>query len=86
MDTRKYEKIGEYPQNGYPTDMGTGTRRIFIQRIGYGGATTRTLPTLLTSLDLARSRPRPTCINMSLVRIRIVSPQYMLELTSVNRV
>jgi len=30
--------------------MGTG--RIFIQRVGYGGATTRTLPAPLTSLGL----------------------------------
>jgi len=30
--------------------MDTGTGRIFIQRVGYGGATTRTLPTPLTSL------------------------------------
>jgi len=44
------KKIGEYPHNGYPTNMGTGTRRIFIQRVGYGGATTRTLPAPLTSL------------------------------------
>jgi len=44
------KKIGGYPHNGYPTDMGTGTRQIFIQRVGYGGATTRTLPALLTSL------------------------------------
>jgi len=31
-------------------DMGTGTGRIFIQWVGYGGATTRTLPAALTSL------------------------------------
>jgi len=30
--------------------MGTGMRRIFIQRVGYGGTTTRTLPAPLTSL------------------------------------
>jgi len=35
------KKIGGYPYNGYPTDMGTSTRRIFIQRVGCGGATTR---------------------------------------------
>jgi len=41
-----------YPHNGYLTDMDTDTdtRQIFIQRIGYGGATTRTLPVPLTSL------------------------------------
>jgi len=44
------KKIDGYPHNGYPTDMGTGTAQIFIQRVGYGGATTRTLPALLTSL------------------------------------
>jgi len=44
------KKIGGYPHNEYPTDMGTGTRQIFIQRVGYEGATTRTLPTPLTSL------------------------------------
>jgi len=44
------KKIGGYPHNGYPTDMGTGTGRIFIQRVGYGGTTTRTLPAPLTSL------------------------------------
>jgi len=42
------KKIDGYPHNGYPTDMGTG--RIFIQRVGYGGAITRTLPVPLTSL------------------------------------
>ena len=46
------KKIDGYPHNGYPTDMGTGTGRIFIQRVGYGGATTRTLPAPLTSLIL----------------------------------
>ena len=30
--------------------MGTGTRQIFIQRVGYAGATTHTLPAPLTSL------------------------------------
>jgi len=30
--------------------MGTGTGRIFIQRVGYKGTTTRTLPAPLTSL------------------------------------
>jgi len=44
------KKIDGYPHNGYPTDMGTGTGQIFIQRVGYGGATTRTLPASLTSL------------------------------------
>jgi len=46
------KKIGGYLHNGYPTDMGTGTRQIFIQRVGYGGATTRTLP--LTSLTVTQ--------------------------------
>jgi len=44
------KKIDGYPHNGFPTDMGMGTRQIFIQRVGYGGATTRTLPARLTSL------------------------------------
>jgi len=44
------KKIGGYSHNKYVMDMGTGTRRIFIQRIGYGGATTCTLPAPLTSL------------------------------------
>jgi len=34
------KKIGEYPHNGYPTDM----RRIFIGRVEYEGVTTRALP------------------------------------------
>ena len=42
------KKIHGYPHNGYPTDMGTG--RIFMERVGYGRATTRTLPAPLTSL------------------------------------
>jgi len=29
------KKIGEYPHNGYPTNMDTGTKHIFIQRIRY---------------------------------------------------
>ena len=44
------KKIGKYPHNGYPTDMGTGTGRIFIQHVGYEEATTHTLPAPLTSL------------------------------------
>jgi len=52
VDTRGYEKIDGYPHNGYLTDMGTGTGQIFIQRVGYGGATTRTLPAPLTSLGI----------------------------------
>jgi len=35
--------------DGYPTDMDTGIWQIFIQRIGYERATTRTLPVPLTS-------------------------------------
>jgi len=46
------KKIDGYPHNGYPTDMDTGTRQIFIQQIGYEGATTRTLPAPLTSLHM----------------------------------
>jgi len=38
------KKIDGYPHNGYSTDMGMGTGQIFIQRVRYGGATTRTLP------------------------------------------
>jgi len=30
------KKIDEYPHNGYLMDMDTGTKRIFIQRVGYG--------------------------------------------------
>jgi len=41
------KKIG-----GYPTDMGTEIGQIFIQQVGYGGTTTRTLPALLTSLKM----------------------------------
>jgi len=49
------KEIGRYPHNGYPMDMGTGTGRIFIQQVGYGGATTRTrtLPAPLTSLNVS---------------------------------
>jgi len=50
VDTRGYEKMDGYRYNGYPTDMGTGTGQIFIQRVGYKGAITRTLPAPLTSL------------------------------------
>jgi len=46
------KKIDGYPHNEYPTDMDMGTGQIFIQRVGYGGATTRTLPAPLTSLIL----------------------------------
>jgi len=45
------KKIGGYPHNGYPTDMGTGTGRIFIHRVGYEGVTTRTLPAPLIALN-----------------------------------
>jgi len=51
VDTREYEKIGGYSHDEYSTDMGTGTGRIFIQRVGYEGVTIRTLPTPLTSLQ-----------------------------------
>jgi len=44
------KKIDGYPHNGYLTDINTGTGRIFIQRVRYGRATTRTLPVPLTSL------------------------------------
>jgi len=44
------KKINGYPHNGYSMDMGTGTKLIFIQRVGYVGVTTRTLPSPLTSL------------------------------------
>ena len=47
------KKIDRYPHNGYPTNMGMGTGRIFIQRVGYEGATTRTLPAPLTSLGIS---------------------------------
>jgi len=46
------KKIDGYPHNRYPTDMDTGTGQIFIQRIGYGGGTTRILPIPLTSLPV----------------------------------
>jgi len=52
------KKIDGYLHNGYSMNMSMSTGRIFIQRgrifiqrVGYGGATTRTLPALLTSLD-----------------------------------
>jgi len=44
------KKIDGYLHIGYPTDMDTGTRQIFIQQLRYVGATTHTLPTPLTSL------------------------------------
>ena len=44
------KKIGGHSHDRYPTDMGTGMGRIFIQRVGCGGATTRTLPAPLTFL------------------------------------
>jgi len=46
------KKIYGYSHNGYPTNMDTGMERIFIRRIGCGGATTRTLPAPLTSLTI----------------------------------
>jgi len=59
VNTREYpwipadmKKIDGYPHNEYPTDMGMGTGRIFIQRIGYEGATTHTLSAPLTSLTV----------------------------------
>jgi len=45
------KKLCGYPHNGYPTDMNMGIRQIFIQWVGYEGATTCTLPAPLTSLD-----------------------------------
>jgi len=47
------KKMDGYPHNRYLTDMNTGTGWKFIQRVGYGGATTRTLPAPLTSLILS---------------------------------
>jgi len=38
------KKLCEYLHNGYPMDMDTSTGRIYIQRIGYEGATTYILP------------------------------------------
>jgi len=29
------KKIDGYPHNGFPTNIGTGTWHIFIQRVGY---------------------------------------------------
>jgi len=51
------KKIGGYPHNGYPTDMSTCTGQIFIQRVGYEGATIRTIPAPLKSLLV-------TCVNI----------------------
>jgi len=34
VNIRGYEKIGGYPHNGYPTNINTDTKRIFIQRVG----------------------------------------------------
>ena len=49
------KKICEYPHNGYShTDMGR-VRDKYIQRVGYEGATTRTLPAPLTSLCTSAS-------------------------------
>jgi len=45
------KKLCGYPYNKYSKDMDTGTRRIFIQSVGYARVTTRTLPASLTSLD-----------------------------------
>ena len=46
------KKLCRYPHNGYPTDMDTCTGQIFIQRVWYEGATTRSIPALLTSLHM----------------------------------
>jgi len=54
------KKIGGYPNNECPTDMGTGMGQIFIEWIGYGRATTRTLPAPLTSL-IVIVRPTFSC-------------------------
>jgi len=51
VDTHGMKKIGRYPHNGYLTDISRSTGRIFFQQVGYGGATTRTLPAPLTSAD-----------------------------------
>ena len=44
------EKKDGYPHNEYPTDIDTGTRRIFIQQIRYGGVAIHTLSASLISL------------------------------------
>jgi len=53
------QKLCGYSHNGYSMDMSTGTGQVFIQRVGYGGATTRTLSTPLTSLLLTPKRVGP---------------------------
>jgi len=45
------KKIGGYPHNGYPTNIGTGTGRIFIQWVRYKRVTTSIISASLTSLD-----------------------------------
>ena len=46
------KKICGYPRNAYPYGYGYEYKTIFIQRVGYEGATTRTLLVLLTSLTM----------------------------------
>jgi len=48
------KKLCGYLHNRYPTNMGTGTGWIFIQRVGYEGATTCTILAPLTSLGVGR--------------------------------
>jgi len=69
VDTRGYEKIDGYPHNGYPTDMGMGTGRIFIQQVGYEGTTTRTLPALLTFLYPTYKKVKCLIIPWSILNI-----------------
>jgi len=58
------KKLCWYPHNGYPIDMDTGTRHIFIQRVGYKGCTTCNLPAPLISLDTTEFRLGPTQSNL----------------------
>jgi len=46
------KKIGGYPHNGYPIDIGTSTEQIFIQQVGYKRTATRILPASFTSILL----------------------------------
>jgi len=49
------KKIGGYLHNGYLTNIGTGMGRISIQRVGYGGATTRPVDMCQSNISYSTS-------------------------------